>query len=434
MVGEPEWTEEVLRAALEDHSPCFDWLERPGRHQYRWRSFDGRWITARRRVKDHSSLLKATKGSVPLDLYVSTSAWLDPIDLPRLKDSTRPHPILLDHLVVFDIDIRPFSLKQLESARRAAIALREWIEINTDLVLVHIAFSGGKGFHLVYSDPDRTLFAIPDPREREEAVRTSRKTLLRSVLQAGHHVDPLITADTRRIIRLPGTLHGRTGWYCHRLDSHLIEQPLSMWVDEIPRHPFAVKLPRRIWQIPSFKIPRLSSLIPRKANHLEHRTCLQASSHVPSTKNRSALMTWINTPLDKIGARIERLVESMDEADIGPCAVWTDSGGALVLIPRAIPNEAFRRITSTLNLSGFGHRIRRHGHVWTRISAVMWEHGEWESDPEIRGVYAIESGERCQHPWSKAHLELASRMGLYIQSSGDHAGSSEPITRIVKMR
>jgi len=432
--AEPEWTEEALQASLAAHSPDFDWLVDPGRHQYRWRALDGRWLTAQRRVKDHSSLLKATKDSVPLDIYISTSTWLEPIDLPRLKEKTRPPPILLDHLIVFDIDMRPFSRRRLESARLAAVSLRDWIKENTDLNPLHISFSGSKGFHLVYTEPDRSLFAIPDPREREKAVRASRKILLRRVIENGHPVDPLITADTRRIIRLPGTLHGRTGWYCSRLNDGQIDEPLRVWVDDLPRHSLAINLPKRVWKIPSFRIPWMRRVALPKEILAEHGTCLQVSSHVPETKNRSVLMTWINAPSDKIGARIERLVESMDEADIGPCAVWSDSEGALILIPRAIPRDAFRRITLNLNLAGFGHGIRRHGHVWERISAVMWDQSEWSTDLVAHGVYAIKAGERCQHPWSKAHLELASRMGLFIQSTGDLAGSSEPITRIVRMR
>ena len=59
---------------------------------------------------------------MPTDVYVSTSSWLDPINLPRIKDTKRPSPILLDHLVVFDIDIRPFCLTRLEEARKATLA------------------------------------------------------------------------------------------------------------------------------------------------------------------------------------------------------------------------------------------------------------------------------------------------------------------------
>ena len=75
-------------------------------------------------------------------------------------------------------------------------------------------FSGSKGFHLFYLDLERDKFAIEDPKEREEAVRASRKQLLTRVLEEGFNVDNRVTADTRRIIRLPGSIHGTTGYQC----------------------------------------------------------------------------------------------------------------------------------------------------------------------------------------------------------------------------
>ena len=101
---------------------------------------------------------------MPTDVYVSTSSWLDPVNLPRLNDSKRPVPILIDHMVVFDIDMRPFSTSRLESARKEALNLREWICQNSDLEIRHVSFSGSKGFHIVATDPDRSLFEEPDPQ------------------------------------------------------------------------------------------------------------------------------------------------------------------------------------------------------------------------------------------------------------------------------
>ena len=41
---------------------------------------------------------------------------------------------------------------------------------NYDYELMSISFSGSKGFHLFYNDPDRSLFSIEDGKE-EDAVR-----------------------------------------------------------------------------------------------------------------------------------------------------------------------------------------------------------------------------------------------------------------------
>ena len=86
----PEWTAKVLKQFTANNSPDFDWLEKPGRHQFRWRTLRGKWITAKRRIKNHDSFIKALGKDAALDTYVSTSQWLDPIDLPRLRDKEKP--------------------------------------------------------------------------------------------------------------------------------------------------------------------------------------------------------------------------------------------------------------------------------------------------------------------------------------------------------
>ena len=90
--------------------------------------------------------------------------------MPRLRDKERPHPILLDHLIVFDIDVAPLSLKNLEKARSTALELHNYLTKDESIEFLSCSFSGSKGFHLFYLDMDRDKFAIEDPKEREETV------------------------------------------------------------------------------------------------------------------------------------------------------------------------------------------------------------------------------------------------------------------------
>ena len=39
----------------------FSWIDKPSQHQFRWRCLDGSWNTAKRRIRDHKTLLKAIK-------------------------------------------------------------------------------------------------------------------------------------------------------------------------------------------------------------------------------------------------------------------------------------------------------------------------------------------------------------------------------------
>ena len=128
---------------------------------------------------------------------------------------------------MFDIDFTPLSLENLEQARITTLKLHNWIEKNYDYELLSISFSGNKGFHLFYNDLDRTLFSIENAKDRENAVKAERNKLLQEVLLAGFKVDPRITADTRRIIRLPGSIHGKTGLLCHRISLETLSNSID---------------------------------------------------------------------------------------------------------------------------------------------------------------------------------------------------------------
>ena len=113
------------------------------------------------------------------------------------------------------------------------------MEENHNHELISISFSGGKGFHLIFKDAKREKFLIEDLAKREQTVIEQRKALLDEVLEAGFDVDKLVTADTRRIIRLPGTLHGTTGWCCTRITRGMLSIPVKKWLHTLPRHEMA---------------------------------------------------------------------------------------------------------------------------------------------------------------------------------------------------
>ncbi len=437
MTGPPKWSEETLRQHY-SNGPVIElsWLSKPTRHQFRWRTLKGPWVTSRRRISSGQSLVKDFKGSMPRDVFVSTSSWLDPVNLPRLKDANKPPPILLDHMVVFDIDMRPFCISRLDEARVAAIRLREWISETTDLDLQHISFSGGKGFHLIARDPDRSAFSEPDPVRREEAVREQRRSLLDRAVEAGHPVDPVVTPDTRRIIRLPGTLHGSTGWACTILEDGLIEKPVKDWIGGITRHNLAVSMPKRPpIQLPNFRIRmRPKVMLEVRKEEGEGYLSLEVSSHVKGTRDRSAVIAWLPERWGGPREAVDRAQEVFDSMDLGPVAYMYDGNGVLAIVPRAIPRDFLLSRLRKAGLRKFEHETRRFDHSWVRISGRM-QNGDWQSNLEPITVLGHEASNRCSHPWSAPHLELCKRIGLPIRPmEGDVSGSMEPSIRVAIRR
>jgi len=436
MVESPDWSESSLSEHYSDGSEIdLSWLDKPTRHQFRWRTLKGPWVTSRKRISSGQSLVKAFD-SMPTDVYVSTSSWLDPVNLPRLKDSKRPPPILIDHMVVFDIDMRPFCRSRLELARKETLILSEWVTENTDLEIRHVSFSGSKGFHIVASDPDRSLFEEPDPAKREQAVRENRKALLERVFEAGHDVDPVVTADTRRIIRVPGTLHGSNGWACSVLEEGWLERPVREWIADIPKHEMATPMPRRPpIKIPRFK-PRKKTVVGTSPNmeSSDEFVSLEVSSHVPGTKDRSALVAWLPDRWGKVTESVDRAQREFDSIDLGPVAYMYDGERVLAIIPRAIPRDFLLSRIGKMGMRGLENDLRRFDHSWIRISGRMVERG-WESEMKPITVLGYDSSQRCMHPWSASHLDLCKRLGLPIRhGAGDVSGDPKASIRVAVRR
>jgi DNA primase catalytic subunit len=168
----------------------------------------------------------------PTDVYYSTSCWLSPENLGRREGTPLSDNIFLSSDIVFDIDRSPFTFENLDDARMDTLRLVEFCR-NEGLPVRYIAFSGSKGFHLVCTDTVR--YDTPDPRAREDLAKNRRRAILSRVQAAGIAVDPRITPDTRRIIRVPGTINSRTGHICTVLTQDQLLQPIREILKYVPK-------------------------------------------------------------------------------------------------------------------------------------------------------------------------------------------------------
>ncbi len=409
----------------------FSWIPSPNQHSYRWRTTEGKWVTARRRIRNHQTLAKAIGKDVVSDLYISTSRWLDPIDLPRLRDKERPHPILLDHLIVFDIDVAPLSLKNLEKARTIAIDLHDYLASDTSMEFLSCSFSGSKGFHLFYLDLDREKFAIEDPKEREETVRASRKQLLTQVIEKGFDVDERVTADSRRIIRLPGSIHGTTGYQCTVLTLEHLKKPLKELLEDIPRINSSQIIPKRARRLKK-KAKKKKSKSRKKV--VETRTMQQymveASTHVPGTKDRSVIMLWLPRAWGSGQEALETALEMINEEKLGPCSFWQQGDRILMLSPLAFPRSQVVKLFSSYKMRKRAAILKEREHDWIRITNAMDEDSDWQDELQPIGLYGHQVDTKTS--FSASHLELERRMGIHRQvpSSATFAGKQEPTLRI----
>jgi len=168
----------------------------------------------------------------PSDVYYSTSCWLAPENLGRREGTPLADNLFLSADIVFDIDRSPFSCTTLEDARWDTQKLVNFCQ-NEGMPVKYIAFSGSKGFHVICTDTAR--YDAADPRIREDMAKAKRKDILARVQETGIVVDPKITPDTRRIIRVPGTINSKTGYLCTVLSEEEIGQPVREILKYVPR-------------------------------------------------------------------------------------------------------------------------------------------------------------------------------------------------------
>ena len=415
----------------QNHEIDLSWLKKPSQHGFRWRCSNGSWRKSNRRISSQNSFRKAIERDNPSDIYFSTSSWLEPINLPNLNDETKPHPILLNHLIVFDVDFAPLSLDNLEQARLTTLNLHKWIQKNYNYELMSISFSGSKGFHLFYNDPNRDLFSIENAKDRELAVKENRNKLLHEVLLAGFKVDPRITADTRRIIRLPGSIHGKTGLLCHRISLETLETEIDSWIHHVPSFFGNIDIPK-VAKVKPKKVNQSSKKMTKKIqeNVVEQSYMIEVSNHLPDTKDRSSLIFW--TPYswgvkESCLVRLEGLVRSQNLAD---SYIFSDGQRILFMCPEAFTRSKIVKLLDKMGMEKLSKTLATRKHYWVRISGIMNEDGNWYNEPRFISMI---KGNNSKQNYSKAHLTLLSKLGVDIDISQyeKFAGSTEPSIRMV---
>lgn len=221
-----------FRVFYREHTPDLSVITGISFRHFRFLLPCGTFLKVPDRIRDGRTLQGWLVRYRPSDVYYSTSYWLAPEKIGRREGTPLSQNIFLSSDIVFDIDRTPFSHESLDSARNDTLRLVAFC-VENNLPVRYIAFSGCKGFHVVCSDTVR--YADPDPLAREDAAKERRKEILARVLEERITVDTKITPDTRRIIRVPGTINGKTGYLCTVISEKELQQPAREILKYVPR-------------------------------------------------------------------------------------------------------------------------------------------------------------------------------------------------------
>lgn len=142
---------------------------------------------------------------LPEDIYYDTTQYKDPAKCLGKTFSADPENIISKELV-FDVDAKSIQCECKECCERCiriclrkAEELKHWIQTSYHYENVRIVYSG-KGAHVHVNDPAaRTL----TPEQRKKIAQDCKDFA----------IDPWVTT-TKRLIRLPYTLHGEISRVC----------------------------------------------------------------------------------------------------------------------------------------------------------------------------------------------------------------------------
>lgn len=197
-------------------SPFFQsvlWLPtHPTRHHFRIevRRDDGSTVFLRTRtsLSSRKDLNSAVAKHTPSSIYFTPVEWLDPTHLRLSRGTVRDY--MLTSPLYFDIDTRSSDSTMRESmitVQRLIETIQKFNYRLPDMVV----FSGRSGFHVYYWDWDDIPREYGHASGRITAFRNSRNGIVNALRLKGITVDPSVTSDPWRVLRLPGSLHWETG-------------------------------------------------------------------------------------------------------------------------------------------------------------------------------------------------------------------------------
>jgi hypothetical protein len=327
----------------------------------------------------------------PSDVYYSTSCWLVPENLGRRERTPVSDNIFLSSDIVFDVDRSPFSVGNLELARLDTLRLLAFCDDN-HLAVKYIAFSGSKGFHVVCTDA--RCYSDPSPFVREDEAKAARKEIIARVLAEGITIDTKITADTRRIIRVPGTINSKTGYVCTRLSRDKLAQPVSAILKYIPQVKAGTPLipvrgddsPLRGSRIISWLCYRFG-VRSKPAPRFSYSTFLVSS--VPGTTLQVPLFLY--PPHSRI-ERVESLLAALQEQyKLSDIYLYRSGTGISAICLRTFPLRRLKKIIRASGSANFGTLVK-YRQLFFRVGEVRSEDRQLITGPPgfIRTIPAPE--------------------------------------------
>lgn len=391
------------------HPPDLSCITDVNKRHFRLLLPNGRFFKVKDVIRTPMDLQRWLIRLSPLDVYYSTSTYLNPTSVsPRPRTASEywgPGNIILGNDVAFDLDRRPLSILNLERARKDAVRLLD-LMLDRQYSLKYAAFSGSKGFHLVFSDRDTGL--EEDHRSREKEIIGRRKALVEEVTQRGIRIDTSVTVDTRRIIRLPGTLNSKTGYCCQTLTLEQLRAPVAEWLDVVERIEGHRTIPRFGWKPLSGHRPALRT--PHPDGEVEVGYTTYITSSVLGTKGRHAVL--LTLPRGTLEGAVRRLSQAQRVYDLTDVYIFELPRSYQVICLKTVQRNRYQKILDSVR-SPSSSQLRRYDRVSLRMGPLI-DQNMRELEPSAKFVTFLEcpAATRERTFVSRGHIDFLEKHGF----------------------
>lgn len=153
-------------------------------------------------------LIDTVRRHVPMNAYFTPVKWLSPIYVAHTKGEI---DVMLSSPLYFDVDFKDAVPPTFHGAKMETMRLMDFIDDQHGRHPDLVVFSGRQGFHVYFWNWDFNEIEELAPDDRISEFKRKRSQILAELKQRNICVDPRVTADPYRIMRIPYTLHGTTG-------------------------------------------------------------------------------------------------------------------------------------------------------------------------------------------------------------------------------
>jgi DNA primase catalytic subunit len=380
---------------------------------FRFRLEDGSFYKIKCKIRDSRDLRQYLVRKAPLDVYYSTACWLNPHALGSRVEKDVLKNLMISCDLAFDID-RGGKL-ELEDARQQAIAINEFLE-SKGISVRYSAFSGSKGFHVVCDDPWHDEITEENPRKRELEAIERRKRIVQEAKQEGIAFDEKVTVDTRRIIRLPGTINSKTGFVCTVLNKKELASGIYEIVKLARRHAISaprIPLRKRVREMThDFIMGKIPGLVGRLGVRPapEERPCFSTfiTSNIPGTRLKIPVLEFGGwRKVEEIAGVIKKV---QSQYGIGDVFIFGDGNRFSALSLKAVSRRRVEKIlfaAGSMNLNA----CKKYGCTFMRVGKSVGMNGKVTCrEPEL--IRVLESDLRGQA--SRPHFEFLSSLGVKV--------------------